>query len=358
MPEDGTISRNVQGYGAALKERNGPVDGAPTILDVARVADVSKSAVSRHITGKGYVSREAAEKIDRVIRELGYKPNTVARALKAKSTKSIGLIVPSIENPVFPPLVKVIEETAKGLGYTTILCISDGAVDQEAVNLELLIEKKVDGILFNAMGRYDPGFEIVKTTNTPLVVLGRKIEGFDTTSVTAGNFKGSFMAVEYLIGKGLKRVAFLAGMLESSTAISDRFNGYRAALGLYGLEYDERLVVRQTRTFNGGIDAADELIAREVRFDSIFASNDIMAIGCMERLAEKGYLIPGDLSVIGYDDIPSSQMVKPKLSTVSNPAGKLGAGAVAELNNIIKSRHDELRQIEFEPELVIRQTTR
>ena len=341
-----------------VKPRQNIRQRAATIIDVARLANVSKSAVSRFINKQDGVSREAEEKITKAINELKYKPNTVARALKAKTTKSIGLIIPSIENPVFPPLVKVIEDTARKYGFSTILCNSEGSIEQEADYLGLLVEKQVDGVIFNAMGEYKESFEVLRNTNTPVVVIGRKIEKFDTANITVDNYKGAFMAVEYLIKSGMRDIAFLSGHLESSTAINDRYEGYKAALEANGIGFKPNLVIKEVRSFEGGIDAASELIARKEKFDSVFASNDIMAIGCMEKLLDCGYSIPNDISVIGYDDIPSARIIKPKLSTVINPVNGFGVEAVKALLRIIYTGNDSHMEKKFEPELVIRESTR
>lgn len=176
------------------------------------------------------MSKDAELRIQQAIEDLNYKPNTVARALKAKSTKSLGLIIPSIENPIFPSLVKVIADTAIKYGFSTILCNSDGDIEQEARYLELLVDKQVDGIIFDALGSYHKRFEVVKNIGTPILVIGKKIDGFITTNVNANNFNGAYMAVRHLIDTGRRSIAFIFGLMESSTAINDRFEGYKAAL--------------------------------------------------------------------------------------------------------------------------------
>lgn len=330
----------------------------PTIKDVAKLANASKSTVSRVINNQGGVSRELKEKIKEAIDTLKFKPNKVARALKARSTKSLGLIIPTVENPVFAPLVKVIETAADKYGFSTILCNSDGIIEKEARYLELLIEKQVDGIIFNAIGEFHKGFEIVKDTNTPIVVLGKKIVGFETTNVTVNNFKGTYIAVEHLIKTGMRSIAFLFGKLEASSAILDRFEGYKSALADNNIEFNEGLVIKGKRSFEGGMSAADELMESGIKFDSVFASNDILAIGCIEKLIEKGYSIPNNISVIGYDDIPASRVIRPRLSTVLNPADVFGTEAVKAILRIIYSKKDTYQEKIFEPELIIRDSTR
>lgn len=333
-------------------------NGNATIKHVARMAGVSISTVSRVINKKGGVSKELEDKIKSAIDTLKYMPNTVARALKAKSTKSIGLIIPSIENPVFPPLVKVIEDTAKKYGFSTILCNSDGILEEEAKYLQLLAEKQVDGIILNAIGDYHEKFEIVRNTNTPIIVLGKKIESFKTTFVTVNNSMGAYMATEYLIKIGMKHIAFLFGSMEASSAINDRFEGYKGALREYKIKFDSKLIAKGNRSLEGGALATDELIKRGVPFDAIFASNDMMALGCIEKLLDCGYTVPGDISVIGYDDIPMASIFRPHLSTVRTPIQDFGREAVKTILRIIYTKNDKLNEKTFEPELVIRDSTR
>lgn len=331
---------------------------AATIKDVAKLANVSKSTVSRFTNNQGSVSMEAEIRIKEAIETLKYRPNSVARALKAKSTKSLGLIIPSIENPVFPPMVKVIEDTARKYGFSTILCNSEGDIELEVKYLELLIEKQIDGIIFNAIGKYDERFQLVKESNTPIIILGKKLEHFQTTNVTTNNYFGAYMAVEHIIKTGMRDIVFLSGSNESSSAIDDRFEGYKAALKANSIKYNEELVVKHDRTFDGGISAINELISRKLKFDSIFASNDLMAIGAMERLSEHNYNIPQDVSIIGYDDILSSRIIKPRLSTVANPVSILGVEAVKTILRMIYTKKDKYEEFIFEPKLVIRETTK
>lgn len=329
-----------------------------TIKDVAKAAGVSICTASRVVNHKPGVSENVTARVRQAIDTLKYRPNVVARALKARATKSIGLIIPSIENPVFPPLVKVIEDTANRYGFSTILCNSDGEIEKEGKYLELLIEKQVDGIILNAIGAYHPKLEAVKETNTPIVVIGRKIEGFQTTNVTVNNFKGAYMAVEYLIQSGMREIAFLFGQLESNSAIHDRFDGYKKALKDHGIRYKKELMVKGSRSFSGGVDAVKELLARKISFDSIFASNDIMAVGCMEELSSHGFKVPEDISVIGYDDISSAHFIKPRLSTVLNPPDIFGKEAVKAILRLIYSKKDMQIEKVFEPQLIIRESTK
>jgi LacI family transcriptional regulator len=332
--------------------------GVATITDVAKMAGASISTVSRVINKKGGVSRELEARIVNAIEKLSFRPNTVAQALKAKSTKSLGLIIPSIENPVFPPLVKVIEDTAGKYGFSTILCNSDGILEEEARYLELLAEKQVDGIILNAIGDYHERFEAIRKSGTPMIILGRHIEGFQSTCVTIDNRLGAYQATQHLLASGMRKIAFLYGYLEAISAINDRFEGYRQALQDSGTDFDDGLVAHGDRSFVGGAVATEELMRRGMPFDAVFASNDVMALGCIEKLLDSGVRVPEDVSVMGYDDIPIAGIFRPHLSTVRSPVQIFGKEAVKTILRIIYSKKDLYNEVEFKPELVIRQSTR
>lgn len=334
------------------------VNNNATIKDVAKMANVSISTVSRVVNRKEGVSEELETKIKNAIEKLKYKPNTIARALKNNTTKSIGLIVPSIENAIFPQLIRVIEDTARKYGFSTILCNSEGDVEAEARHLELLVEKQVDGILFDAMGIYNKNFEVVNDTNTPILILGKKIENFDVPNIEVDNFIGAYQAVDYMVKSGNSKVVFMFGQLESDSAISSRFGGYKAALRDNQIPYLEELVVKGTWSFEGGIVATDELLSRGIKFDSVFASNDMIAIGCMERLLQIGYKIPEDVCIMGYDDIPIASIIRPHLSTVRTPIKDFGIESVKTILRIIFTKNDNISTKIFKPDIIIRNSTK
>ena len=332
--------------------------GTITIIEVAEMAGVAISTVSRVINKKGGVSKDLETKVLEAIEKLNYRPNAAARALKVKSTKSLGLVIPSIENPVFPPLVKIIEDTATRYGFSTILCNSDGLLEEEAHYLELLTNKQVDGIILNAIGDYHEKFGEVRKAGVPIIILGRHIEGFPATCVTVDNYQGAYTATQHLTETGMKRIAFLFGYLEATSAINDRFVGYKQALMDCGIGFNEALVAHGDRSFEGGAVATQELLHRNVNFDAVFASNDLMALGCIKKLLDCHIRVPDDVSVMGYDDIPVSSIFIPSLSTVRAPNPLFGKEAVKMILRIIYSKKDNLNEVKFQPELVIRQSTR
>ena len=325
---------------------------APTIVDVARLAGVSKSTVSRLINGESGVSERAAHRVRAAMQELGYTPNSVARALKQRTTGIVGLIIPSIENPIFPRIVKAIETTAAAMGLVTILCNSDGGVAKEGQYVRLLAEKKVDGLILNAMGDYHPDFDLVRRRQIPLVLLGDKIAGLHSSNVTLNHRQGACDAVEYLIRQGRRRIAFVPGIHESFTALGGRYEGYCLALERNGLPLNPRLIA----TGDPQTPVADLMapILSGEPFDALFASNDLTAIACMQALLGQGRRIPDDVAVMGYDNIPMSEWVSPSLSTVDNPKQWLGETAMRMLGDIIRTGDDDHRQVWAETPLVLR----
>ena len=215
-----------------------------TIVDVARFANVSISTVSRVINGQDGVSDELLNRISNAIEALNYKPNSIAQALKSKSTKLIGVIIPSVTNPTFSILAKSLEDAAEKFGYSLLICNSDSSVKKEVKCLNTLIKYQVDGIVFNGMGIYDSGFNRVNEAGVPLIFIGRKVEGFKCSNVTTDNKKGAYMAVTHLISAGARRIGFIFGKHESISATEDRFMGYKEALRDNKIALDEALIVR------------------------------------------------------------------------------------------------------------------
>jgi DNA-binding LacI/PurR family transcriptional regulator len=288
----------------------------------------------------GGVSDELTERIEQAIGALQYRSNGVARALRVNATHLLGLIVPSVANPAFGTLAQAVEQTTNAHGYSTILCNSEGDIDNEIRYLKLLINQQVDGILFNSMGIYDQRLNSLMNAGVPVVVIGRKIPGLPTTNVTTDNRKGAFDAVAYLINKGLRRIAFASGVYESVTALEDRYNGYKDALGKYRIPFDERLVINVHKDLASVEESIRKLISSGAAFDGVFASNDIIALNIIKDLERMGFRVPNDVCVMGYDMIPFSQMRYPALSTVDSHLQQLGHDATMKLIGLIEGVPD------------------
>lgn len=327
----------------------------PTIKDVAKEAGVSIATVSRILNGTGKVSVELANRVQAAVDKLQYHPNSMARALKIRESQSIGLIIPDIENPFFPALVRGVEDMAKRSGYAVILCNSDGNPDMEEQYLNFLISKRVDGILFTGGAEFERNARLLGALDIPLVLLDRRAHSFPCAAVVTDNRLGAQMAVEHLITLGRREIAFISGPPHVSPG-EERVAGYRDALAQHGLEQNAGREVFGAYTFESGYQAIDELVADGMSFDAIFAGNDLMAIGAMEALSRHGLSVPDDVAVIGYDDIRMSAWYKPALTTVHQPVYQMGYIAA---ETIIKKMTGGSYQPEVRilmPRLIIRQS--
>ncbi|HWR22126.1 MAG TPA: LacI family DNA-binding transcriptional regulator [Feifaniaceae bacterium] len=329
-----------------------------TINDVAAMAGVSKATVSRVINNMEGVSADLAERVNGAIKELDFRPNSLARSLKVHKTKSIGLIIPSVDNPVFLTVLKHVELTAMRYGFSLVLCNSAGSTDKEVDLINLLIEKQTDGIVLDAVGEYNEGLDFLNRVRTPIVLLGKKIPGIDTQNATCDNELGGFLAAEHLIRTGCRNIVFAFVDSESTSALQDRFNGYLRALQEYRLPFEEALVLRKRMDYYGVFGEVTRLLAERPEIDGIFGANDIAAIACINAVRGLGKSIPSDVSVIGYDNIDFCEMTRPALSSVRNPIADMSVESVKMLLREIYRGGGSAEEKCFEPALVLRDTTR
>ena len=331
------------------------------IKDVAKQAGVSASTVSRVLSGKNCVNRETRRKVLEAARALDYSPNVLAKGLKMGRSNTIALMVPSIENEIFPTIARGVEDTARKSGYTVILCntYEDVAVEQAYINK--LRTRWIDGFIVASMLPNSDHIRSLWEDGFPVVLLSRYY-GDPVDAVIVDNVQAAYDAVNYLIRGGHKRIALALGRKELPF-YADRWAGYRAALADNGLPYDERLVLHETNGTNSFFHLTKELVKSDLRPDAIFATSDPKAVVVMRALHDCGLRIPGDISVIGFDNAYISSMIEPPLSTVSQPLYEMGVAAAKRLIRRIRSREDktpaEPPSVEVMPtDLIIRRSTR
>ncbi len=327
-----------------------------TIKDVAKRAEVSIATVSRILNGKDRVSPLLAERVLLAAKELQYQPNDVARALKIKESRSIGLIIPDIENPFFPALVRGVQDAAKIHNYAVILCNTDGKKDEEKKYIQFLYSKRVDGIAFTESVDNKKNIALLDSLGIPVVLLDRRVEGMKASGVSTDNRLGAFMATKHLIEKGKRRIAFISGSPKLSSG-ADRASGYQDALLHYSIQYDKKLAFIGAFTYESGYAAAENLLLSRHQFDAIFASNDIMAIGAIECLNKYGIRVPEDVAVVGFDDIRLATWYKPLLTTIRQPVYEMGQYAIKLLVEHITGERSSSYEKIFVPELMIRQSS-
>jgi len=326
-----------------------------TIKDVARLAGVSITTVSHVINETRYVSDELRGRVLAAMQELNYRRNVLARSLRRGETRTIGLVVPDNSNPFFAEVARIVEDVGFEKGYSVILCNSDGSLEKEAAYISVLIAKQVDGVIFIAAGSKHEHLHELTAQGIPVVVADRDIPQSLADVVLVDNEKGGYEATRYLLSLGHRRIACIAGPSDL-TPSADRVRGYRRAQKEAGISIEEGWIVPGDFRYQGGEAAAARLLRLGEPPSAIFACNDVMAIGALRTLQNAGLQVPGDVSIIGFDDIPLASAVSPALTTVAQPTAELSTlAARCLISRIQNDRDDEPRQRSvLETRLVVR----
>lgn len=328
-----------------------------TIKEVAKRAGVSTSTVSRTLSGNIFVNKDTKKKVIKAVNELGYSPNVLAKGLKEGKTNTIGLIIPNIKNPIFPAIVKGVEETARKNGFIIILCNTDENIDNEKEIINTLEKRWVDGFIFATASSDLNHICKIKEDKFPLVLLVRSGEDkFD--SVVTNNFEASYKAVRYLIQRGHKKIAIINGDINLSL-YRERYEGYKKALLDSGLEIPSEMSFCCSFENKECYIKTTDLLKSNIIPDAIFATNDLRAIEAIRAIKDLGLKVPEDISVLGFDNIQISSFIDPTLTTVSQPFYKMGEVAVKKLIKIISyKRNRKPKKDVIKSELVIRNSTR
>ncbi|WHH58052.1 LacI family DNA-binding transcriptional regulator [Petroclostridium sp. X23] len=324
-----------------------------TIRDIAKKANVAVSTVSYVLNNRKKVKPETKERIMQVIEELNYQPRSVARSLKTKKTLTIGIMLPDICNLFFTETTRGIEDVANKYGYNVILCNTDKDSKKEKEYLNTLYSKDIDGIIFIGTCR---NHHIIKNKqDTPIVFINSKV-GDNICSVLVDDIKGGYTATKYLLERRKSEVTLLTGPL-SRSSFFERMTGYLNALKSEGIEYNELLVHQCDVSFQGGYDIIRTIYDEGSGIKSIFAASDVIALGAVRALIEKGVRVPEDVSVVGYDDISIAGMFIPSLTTIHQPKYWMGEKAAELLIKRIEDRSLKSEHIVLEPKLIVREST-
>jgi LacI family transcriptional regulator len=329
-----------------------------TMNDVARAANVSIATVSHVINGTRFVSAERAERVHVAMRELGYTPDATARSLRVGRTDTFGLVIPDNSNPFFAALARFIEEAGFEAGYTTILANSNERPDREHRYVSTLVSKRVDGLILSpSRGDHRTLIRLLENARIPVVVVDRDAELPNADIVVYDNEGGSCDATKYLIDLGHERIVCVAGPADASSA-AERVDGFRRAMTEAGLPLSENSVVESDFHFAGGRQATARLLDTGEQFTAVFAANDLMAAGVVRALADRGISVPGDISVIGFDDAPLAEMITPALTTMRQPLQDMAHAAVSLLLSRITGNNGTMptRRV-LTTSLVIREST-
>ena len=326
-----------------------------TIKDVARLAGVSTTTVSHVINETRYVSDELRASVLAAMEELNYRPNVLARGLRRGETKTIGLVVPDNSNPFFAEVARIVENIGFENGYSVILCNSDGNLEKEAAYVNVLIAKQVDGVIYIAAGSKYEHLHELTMAGIPVVVADRDIPQTLADVVLVDNERGGYDATRYLLSLGHRRIACIAGPSDL-TPSADRVHGYRRALGEFGIPIEEKWIVPGDFRYQGGEAAIAELLRLGEPPSAVFVCNDVMAIGALRAVRSAGLQIPGDVSIVGFDDIPLASAVSPALTTVAQPIVELATLAAQLLMSRTQSDQQDgpKQRIVLDTELIVR----
>ena len=331
-----------------------------TIKDIAVQANVAVSTVSRALNDKFDINPKTRERILRIIKESGYNPNNIARGLVMQKVFTIGLIIPDISNPFFAEVAVGIETRAKELGYSVIFCNTNNDFIGEKAALTIMKGKMVDGLIVSLSNQAKKEVESFRETNLPIVQIDRKITSVEYPGVFVDNINSAYTATKYLIDLGHKKIIHFTGDLNSQTGI-DRLEGFKKALKEACISKHDTMVLEGIYSVDSGKASMRQLLKLEYKPTALFAASDLQAAGALYVASHAGINVPGDLSIIGHDDIDLSYLLNPNLTTMEQPKKQLGELAVDLLiKKIGQKSSDKLaneKDIVLNTNLVIREST-
>jgi DNA-binding LacI/PurR family transcriptional regulator len=331
------------------------------IKTVANKAGVSTATVSRVLADFNGIKENTRNKVLDVIKDLNYEVDSVARSLRQKRTYTIGIIVSNVLSQFYSIIAKSVEDKALESGYKLILCNGDDDPLKELEYLKILKSNKVDGIILTPTGKNAEYISNIIESGINVVLLDRLVKGVKCDAVLVDNYKGSYTATEYLLGRGYKNIAFIGGYIDRTTG-RRRLDGYSKAIRGAGLKINNDLIKIGDFKKESGIKLTNELIKKGNRPDAIFAANIDMTLGCLIAIKNAGLSVPEDIAIIGFDDPDWSIIVEPSLTVISQPVYNLGLKAteilIKNINDKKSYSGNKPSIITLETNLIIRNSTR
>jgi len=327
----------------------------PNIRDVARRAGVAPITVSRVVNRSGYVTSTLRERVEAAITELGYVPNTLARSLRSRRTHTLALLVTDITNPFFTTIARGVEDAASAAGFMLVLCNTDEQATKEQAYLQMLLRKRIDGVLLVPAGDAQ-SLHMIQQQGIPVVVLDRRIEGSQVDVVRCNSEGGAYELGRLLISYGHRRVAVLAGPQGVSTA-EDRVRGFQRAMAESGIE-DQAQIYYGDFTQKSGSTMTQQALSAHPQPTAFFAANNFLAIGALNALHTAGFRVPEDIALVGFDDLPPALLPFPFLTVAYQPAYEMGRRAVQLLlDRIEKPSGNACQEIVLDCELIVRRSS-
>jgi LacI family transcriptional regulator, galactose operon repressor len=326
-----------------------------TIKDVAATAGVSVATVSRVLNGSDRVDAELAARVHDAVARLGYRRSGLARSLRSRRARVVGLVISDIRNPFFTDVVRGVEDRVGADGYSLVLCNSDEELAKEADYLDLIVEERMAGAIVSPASSDETRLDALTARGTPVVVIDREAAREAVDTVLVDNVRGGSIAVHHLAENGYRRIACVTGPPRTSTG-SDRLAGWEAGLREAGLPIEDSLLRHADFKESGGHAGATDLLAGPDRPDAFFVANNLMTVGVLAALREAGLEVPGDVGVVGFDDMPWARLLRPALTTVAQPTYELGRRAAGLLEERIQGVDSPPRRVVLEPRLEIRES--
>ncbi len=326
----------------------------PTVYDVAALAGVSPSTVSRFLNRTTYVSTEKSSNIEQAIKQLGYKPNINIPEQQKRRSMRIGVLIQHPDSPYTSRILNDMEKVFISHGYSLTIATGHWQRSLETHALEYLSNSKVDGMII-VTGNLSQDQILRYAEQVPVIAVGYQIEAKNVRSISVDNVLGGYIATLHLLQQGHANIAHIKGLSTQPDAHA-RFEGYKRALNEAGIKVMPKLVKQGDFSSETGYQRTLELIESNVHFSALFAANDQTAYGAIKALKDKGYRVPEDVSVVGFDDLPTSQYFTPSLTTLRQPIEEIGAICAHSLLNLLSGQEYEVRLPPID--LVVRQSTK
>ncbi len=334
-----------------------------TIRELAKMANVSPKTVSKALNDQPGVNKELSSKIKKLAKEMNYIPNLLGRGLKHNSIKTIGVIIPSSSNPHYSEVIKGIVEKSEKFGYSIILCSSDDSISHEDQQIQLLLQKHVDGIILTPAPDFidskRTGIENLKKFGIPYIFINRYLKGEENNCVKIDNILGGYLGTKYLIEKGHKEIIYLSPHLTSqrvNSSANDRIIGYKKALTENNIPVNENNIYScDSINLESSFNAMLNILKKRRNFTAVFSFNDVVAFGVIKALYEYRLRIPSDVAVIGFDDMLYSQICLVPLTTIRQDSYLIGSVATELLvNKIIDNYVVDANKMIFTPKVIVR----
>ena len=333
-----------------------------TIKYIAEIAGVSFSTVARALRGDPLVKEKTKKKILKIAEELHYYPNSLAKGLKIRKTETIGIILNDLKNPFFADIFKIIADTLNQKGYTMLLCDSNYNLELERKNIITMLSKGADGIVISPVNEKSDNIRYIIESELKAVFIDSIPEYTNVNYVYVNHERAGFLATEYLIQNGHKKILVLNGP-ETFSPSEHFYKGYVKALSKHNINLNKKLIINRDVSIENGFEAFSEMhkykrSMNDYDFTGVITLSDLFALGVYEASQKFGFRIPDDYSVIGYDNIFASKYVSPPLTTVHQPKNRIGEKSINILLEKIQNDNNEFEKVVLEPQLVTRESVK